>query len=988
MDTIETLERRVSTFSNHYQKYLYSISRFKDSLIQALESSGKLMQIRMWRSSSYPAEEMSIIAGLTDDIHTNIQHVSCYYSLQFLHMNFRHLDILALGITSGISLTDVYHQFMMNIGSDFRVLTRAYLETLLDIYLPGRTREDFIICSVGTRADQDDLDLGIITADGSDDVELNKALQKITQHMLVYATPLHLHLSEHVGKQLYTTTIPEYLQLLDEKIQDVVIISELLNATMIIGGDDLFQQFQEEVISRYFYSPLRDIRFHEGFLRGILGEARALMVSPLKTDAISPKDDAIRIIKTIITAKKAIHSVAEQNPWKIIEALKEREPHLASEYDYLLKATSFLEMFKFLLQQFVAQEDLFRLEEIDKKQLALIAQKMGYQPIGAVSAWDQLIIDYYRHVNEVRKLCDFLLEDITDHLSSVSLFVKMLKAAGGVDEESIYQGSLAKDFIENAHFFTGTKYWEDILNLLQSNKALLDTFLDGFEILDETAKDEVIGAYTEWVQHSPITIMRLITILRRKQQNIIGDTISQRMSTAFLQKLEELPYSAEKLCKIFSHYPEYIHEFLQVLAEPQFEHLHRILGKPIADESLEVYQIQLVDLCDIHEWSSQYFHRFFSRVISNHPEYLRSLTSSFQLYEIATGLLAMADAYTGHAEKKQALGDYYDLEFLRVGIGSMRGADLRTTNREFTEFCDNYMKKLFDVCTEEVEWESSTTPPSTDTFAFIAAGGHARGQAYDDDYDLIAIVDTDDENVIRHATRVVTRINREIVKRGLLPHYRLGDILGGFVCPLSQIIEYLSSDDDESFIDLSQLLGARMIVGSNVMKSIFNEKILDRFVFSRKAYYINRMINEIRSRQDLNERCVSESCNLKETSGGLRDIEAAALMLKAYLDIHEPFSQDFFQEIGAEVPEISEELDILSSSLYYLRTIRDLYRITVAAEDSVNPDYLHRVAVIFQQSNRPEWSNSELIMDQLRDTLDKSTSACSTIFDYLQNQIN
>lgn len=984
MDSLEILERHVSSLANHHYKYIYTLRRFLDSLVEELESSGKLMQVHLWHSSNSPAEEMKIIATLTDDLTRNVQHVSCYYALQFLHMNFRHQDILALEISSRESLEDVYHRFMMNIGADFRDLTRAYLNTLLNIYLPNRKREDFFICSVGTRADQDDIDVGIITADNAEAEDLNRALQNITQHMLVYATPLHLYLSEHVGEQPYTTTISEYIELLEPQIQDVVIISELIGARMILGDGSLFEEFQDRVISRYFYNPMRDIRHHEGFLRGILGEARALLVTPLETDTISPKEDALRIIKSIIASKKVIHGLKEVNAWEIISALIDKEPHLGSQYELLFKAISFLELFKFQLQFFVAQEDTFLLAEIDQNQLAMIAYKMGYQPIGTVSAWDQLIIDYYRYVKEVRKLCDLLLEDVSKHLSSVSLFMRMLKIEEPKKRRASTRSSLARDFIHTARFFKGTRYWEDVLDLLESDANIQNTFVEGFEGLEEESKKEVIEEYNDWAQYSPITLMRLITILSRNQENILGEKVAERMSLSFLQRLQDMPYTTERFCKIFSHYPRCIHEFLQYLPESQFEYLHTILERPVVDERLEVLHSQLKDLCEIHEWSGQYFHRFFSRVISNHPEYLSSLSNYYQLHEIAIGLLATADVYPTSEEKKQALGDYYDLEFLRIGIGTMRGADLRITNREFTVFCDNYMQKLFDVCSEEVERESAVTIPSTDTFAIIAAGGHAREQAYDDDYDLIALVDTDDEEVMRHATRIVTRMNREILKRGLLPHYRLGEILGGFVNPLSQVIEYLSSGEEESFIDLSQLLGARMIIGGNVIKRILNEQILDRFVFDHKEDYVTKMIDEIRNRQDIAGYCDSESCNLKESMGGLRDIEAVALILKAYLGIYAPFSQDFFQEIRNQVPGISEELDILSRSMYYLRTIRDLYRITVAAEDNINPDYLVRLGTIFMESNRPEWSDSNLIMEQIHKTLYTSSDAITRIVDFLE----
>jgi UTP:GlnB (protein PII) uridylyltransferase len=374
-------------------------------------------------------------------------------------------------------------------------------------------------------------------------------------------------------------------------------------------------------------------------------------------------------------------------------------------------------------------------------------------------------------------------------------------------------------------------------------------------------------------------------------------------------------------------------------------------------------------------------------VIHHHPEYLKALTNHAQLAKISTGMLAMVDKYPDTEQKKRFLADYYDLEFLRVGISTMRGIDLNITNREFTEFCDNYMSKLFDICTEEVERESKAKVPSTDTFAILAAGGHARGKAYDDDYDLIAVVDTDDKLVIQYATRIVSKMNREILKRGVLPHYRMGEILNGFVSPISKITAYLETEKEEGFIDLSQLLGARIIIGSDIMESIIYKKILDQFIFSNKSRYINRMVNEIRSRQEAEGLCDEESCNIKETRGGLRDIEAIALILKAFLGITDPIGKDFFREIKIYLPDLATEIDTLSLSIYNLRTFRDLYRVTVAAEDAINADYLSRLSAIFRQYNHPEWGEVEAIMSQIRRSLEESSKSCDKIIEYLLEHI-
>jgi len=987
MNPFETLEKRVSNLGNHHQKYIHTIYRFKDSLIHNLESSGKMMQIHLWRSSFSPEEEMHIISSLSDDPRTKVQHLSCYYAMQFLHMNFRNLDILELGIASGTSLSEDYYNFMIQVGNDFRELTCIYLENLINIYLPAEGRPEFFVCSVGTRADQDDIDIGVITSDNADVRELNNAFQKITQDMLVYATPLHMYLSEHVGKHYYTTTVFEYKQLLTKQIQDVVIISELLNAKFILGSTKLFKKFQREVIHKYFYTPEKDVRFHEGFLRGILGEARGLLIKPLEREAISPKSDALRILKSIVYAKKSILNIEEVNTWEILTILMDKEPEFHSQYELLFKAISFLETFKFLLQLFVIQDDTFRLKEIDQNQLSLIADRMGYESVGTVRAWDQLIIDYYRYVKEVRKISDRLMDSIAVHLINVSLFVDLMsKDSWGPDGK--YKGSMPKDFIRTARFFEGTKYWEDLLSLLQSDQEVIGTFIDGFEKMKTKERDKIIQQYIEWAHYSPLTIIRLITILGKKQQITIGETVAQKMNLAFLKYFGDLPYITERFCRIYSYYPQYMHEYLQFFPEAHYEHLDKIISRTIHDEELSEYLDQLKELCKIHKWSSQYFHRFFYRVINRHPEYLKALINHAQISKISTGMLAMVDKYPDTEQKKRFLADYYDLEFLRVGISTMRGVDLNITNRDFTEFCDNFMRKLFDICAEEVERESKAKVPSTDTLAILAAGGHARGKAYDDDYDLIVVVDTDDEEVIKYATRIVSKMNREILKRGVLPHYRLGEILNGFVSPISKITAYLKAEQEEGFIDLSQLLGARIIIGSDIMKSIIYKKILDQFIFSNKSRYIIRMVDEIRSRQESIGQCDEESCNIKETRGGLRDIEAIALMLKAFLRITDPIGKDFFREIKIYLPDLAKEIDDLSLSIYNLRTFRDLYRITVAAEDAFNPDYLSRLSAIFLQYNHPEWGDSESIMSQIRTSLNESAKSCDTIIDYLLEHID
>ncbi len=988
MQSLDFLEKRVSQLGNYYRKYLITIEKYKDALHRRLEKSGQLMQVHLWRSSFSPSEEMRLISQLSREEATRVQDLSCYYALQFLHMNFRHLDILSLGFASDLMPARAYHQFLMHFGSSFRELTTAYIENLLNLYLPKKTRPEFFVISVGTRVDQDDIDLGIIVEDGGTVEGLNRAFRKITQHMLVYATPLHLYLSENVGKQDYTTTISEYEELLSSRVQNVVIISELLNARFMLGSKSLFDRFYQRVISKYFYGGHSDSRYHEGFIRGILGEARALLISPPQMDAVAPKYDAIRILKSLLYAKKTIHNLNEVNAFDIIDVLKAKEPHFKTQYEMLFKAGAFLEMFKFMLQLYVVQEEKFRLDEIDEQQLTLMAERMGYRPIGMVNAWDQLLIDYYRYVREVRELSDQFIDDITRHLKSISIFRELFEHNTLSQRSSSVEHALVRQLIIKARFFGGVKYWEDLLGILETSEHAVEAFIASYYALPVKQQEEVIGWYVSFARYSQITLLRLIAIIGKAEKNQIGRTFFQQMNAAYLDLNARLPNALERLCRVFSYFPQYIHAYLQYMPEDQAELLENILSKPVPYDELKEYQRQLWDLFHIHRWSSKYFHRFFNRIIADHPEYLDSLNDFSQLYKISQGLLGLVDILPNPHEKKKILGDYYDLEFLRVGIGTMRGVQLHVTNQEFTLFCDNYIKKLFDTCTEEIMRASSGNFPNTESFAILAAGGHARGQAYDDDYDLIAVVDTDDKQVIAYSNRIIARMNREILKRGLLPHYRLGEILGSFVCPVSKIVDYLQSDAPERFIDLSQLLGARMIIGSEVMESVLHEKVLKPFVFHQKKDYVMRMIREIKNRQrSITADEPMNHCNIKEAPGGLRDIEATALMLKAYSESSQPLKTHFLTDMAEHLPAIGNSLKRLTDNAALLRTIRNLYRITEAAEDHIYREYLNHLAVIFQQNNQPELGSSERIFDTLKRTLQSSAVVSKRIMTYLEKQL-
>jgi hypothetical protein len=748
---------------------------------------------------------------------------------------------------------------------------------------------------------------------------------------------------------------------------------------LITGSEKFFNQFKKKILSRYYYHSDENNVYHEGYLRGILGELRAMLLNQPQTDSIAPKYDSIRILKSFLYAKKAILNIKEVNAWEILDRLKRKEPNLKSDYELLTKAISFLELFKFMLQLFVIQEERFRIDELNKSQLTAIAKRMGYKPIGMVSEWDQVLIDYYRYVREVRRICSIHLERIAKHMTEISVFRHLKSQDKKID-------NIHFRLIHRAQFFEGAKFWEDLIQILEDDNEMIDIFLKDFEDLSEKRQQIVIESYTNWAQYSIITLTRFITIFGKYQESVLGYSFFFKLNLAYLKYIEKMPKTIEWLCLIFSHYPNYVHQYFQILPISHFDIMNRILDREVIADHLKEEHVNLKELAYLHQWSSRYFHRFFYRIIFNHPEYLKSLTDPSQTYKVSSGLLAMVDMTSDPIRRKEIIGNYYDFEFLRTGIGTLKGVDLFTTNTQFTEFCDKYLSKLFDICSDEIAAEYTAKMPNTDTFAVLAAGGHARGQAYDDDYDLIALVDTEDEDVIKYATRIISRMNRNILERGLLPHYRMGEVLNGFVNPISKVVEYLASDDDDTFIDSSQLLGARMIIGSDKMKENINKKILRPLIYQRKELYIKRMIKEVRSRNENAVGC-NDRCNIKEAMGGIRDIEAVALMIKVDLGSHRSIDQRFFKHNIKKFPKLSKELQTLHDTAYLLRTVRNLYRITEAAEDEIQRDQLRNMSELVGR-NSLRRKLSDHIYKDIKTSLKSSATAVEKIMKYLEKQLS
>jgi len=949
---------RVSALGNHHNKYLYNIDKNFDALVSLIDAQHLFDQFQLLRFSSQPGKEMKLISALIEDRETLLQTLGCYYSLQFLLMNLKALDVLQMNLSTQTSRYDNYQRFLLQTGSDFRLLSGAYMSVLLDLFLPKAERPEFIVCCVGTRVDQDDIDLGVIDKGLRDRKIITKAFGSLNNEMLKNASALHFHLSEHVGRRGYSASIQEYHELLDNEIRDFVILSEMLNAVPIIGRLKLFRQFKGEILDRYFYHPKRDNKYHEGCLRGLLGEIRDLIMMEAPENILNPKRDALRMLKASVFAIKTWKGIDRNTTLEVLDVLIRTDLANYENYTRVHQALTFFETFRFLYQLFVVQEEEIYLEENHTSDnLQKVALAMGYEDKVFAPAHTQLLIHYQDHQQLARQGVENLMQQITRHLSNITIFAPITQSfrkRNGVPHKT---HNMAVEFLNIARFFRGTRFWDDIFKVLNRDGDLLDLFLKDFSELPEARMKALIKTYVRWGRLSPYSLISFITIISRHRSHLIEKDFFGAFLDEILLQTKGTQENISRLCHVLNFAPKMMNNFVNLLNENQLTKLIHTIDRPVWKPDIINIQQNLITLIKLYCDSSYYFKRFVHRVFNSYAPYISSLNNQPKFAKIADGLLRNLDNFEALPLRIEKLGEYYDFEFLRLGIQLMQSASFSKVNEQFTVFSDNYIQILFDLCREEVIREMDYHAPETkDLLAIFAAGGHARSQAFDDDYDLIILLNSDDSEMLSFANKIILKMNKHIIRRSIMTHYRFADRFKNYVTTFSNLKYFFNNPDENAFIDMSQLLGARMIVGSAHFKTAFEKEIIYPYIFERKQDFIRSLSREIRSRHDYHFDVTV--FDIKESPGGLRDLENFLFILKAQYSIVEPISPKLFKLLSGRLSAHLNTLDDLKQDYYFLKHVRDLYRLRVSDHDELQLKYLDDIIAPLNKSRGTNFQNA------------------------------
>ncbi|MBN1154328.1 hypothetical protein JXB12_05340, partial [candidate division KSB1 bacterium] len=135
---LNILKQRFSNLSNHHQKFLRIIETHGESLVDRLESKGKIDDVHLWKISSNFSDEMDCIIDVADDLQEKLTFLGCYHAFQILHLNIRSIDLLMSDLAQSNDKLSVYKNFMLDVGKQFQQLTATYMDKVMNLFFEER----------------------------------------------------------------------------------------------------------------------------------------------------------------------------------------------------------------------------------------------------------------------------------------------------------------------------------------------------------------------------------------------------------------------------------------------------------------------------------------------------------------------------------------------------------------------------------------------------------------------------------------------------------------------------------------------------------------------------------------------------------------------------------------------------------------------------------------------------------------------------------
>jgi hypothetical protein len=972
------LVARVRPLGNSTRKYLRAIERGGEAFVSGLEPSGVLAHVHLDRTSPSIVEDFARIAAAGRGSEEQLRLLGTYFAVQLLHQNARTLEQLALDLAERSGRQAAYGAFLERNEAQFAQLVSTYVEQVLRLVTPVGAGP-FVILNVGTPAHQDDIDMAVVHDGSGNRAGIDRAVARLASQCQRYASPLDNYFAAEVGVTGFCLGLAELQQALVAGGIGFVLVTELLRAERVAGEQAVLERLRREVTAEYCYRRRCDNDRHELYLRGILGESRSLLLRPPASGHLNPKDDALRLIIGLTIAFKTIDCLDETQPGAILARLKLARPGLHEPLVKIEESLIFIETFGQITQLLVTLDEEVAIEDRSAREnLERIAQAMGYRSRGPVSAVEHLLVHYHEAIEDAHRAAEPLMEAVAQHLTRKSRYSRWTRGRPPED----YARKLANILVAAARAFRSVRFYDDLIEAFAApSGAVLGAFVASFSRLAGGERCDLARQYAIWGCEAPYTFMTLVVLIARREAPQAAARVCDELIDAFLRQLAGSTEveAVRAVARVFRAFPVLGNRFLFLLDPERLARFDAALDVGIANPEVAAARDGYRLLIGVHRRTSRYIRRVIARVTERHPTTVKTISDAAALRTLALGQLAASECQDDREVQKGLLGDFYDIEFLRIALDTLRGTPIAFTRLLFSELTATYLERLFDLCFRQAERERGAWITGRDRIGLFLSGGNARGRPYDEDYDLLAIVDSDDEALRRFTERVIVLLNTQIARRGIIPQHRLAEWFGHYVASVGEVRELLESGEDGLFVDRCQLLASRLVVGNRRIVARLEEAILRPCIFDVAPAFIRRVAQEVDERRRAVRTVAPAHLHLKEDRGGLRELDLALASAKARFGLYGTPGVDPFIELGRADPEHAALYARLARINDLLVALRSAYRVTISATATVEREYLGPTARILGCEGRAERSAADALFDEAEQALQESGDLIDTL---------
>jgi len=164
---------------------------------------------------------------------------------------------------------------------------------------------------------------------------------------------------------------------------------------------------------------------------------------------------------------------------------------------------------------------------------------------------------------------------------------------------------------------------------------------------------------------------------------------------------------------------------------------------------------------------------------------------------------------------------------------------------------------------------------------------------------------------------------------------------------------------DESEKDVTvttNIMESRLLAGSETLFAEMKEQTSARFIWDSKSFFQAKLDEQIQRNGKFNDTAYNLEPNIKESRGGLRDIQMIGWVAKRHFNAHS------LHDLVKEGFLLEEELDTLLNGQHLLWRIRcSLHYLAGRREDRLLFDYQRDLATQFGFTDNTENSNNEAI---------------------------